>query len=213
MKTVMCFGDSQTWGYIPGTGERMPYEKRWPGVLQQNVGNDIRIIEEALSGRTTIWDDAFLPDRNGRTVLPVLLESHSPMDLFILMLGGNDLQTYRGLKATEAARGCRSLIQIVQKSRCGPKKGIPQILLIAPPIKGQVCGFQKMLTYGAAEEESPKIPGLYEQIAKFCGCRFFDSNKVVKASEIDGVHIDENEHHKLGLALKDFVIDILNSAS
>jgi len=209
MKSVLCFGDSLTWGYIPGTGERMPFEKRWPGVLQINLGNDIRVIEEALNGRTTVWDDSFQPYKNGRTFLPMLLESHSPIDLFILMLGVNDLQSYRKLKATDAARGCRSLVQIVQKSRCGPKGEMPEILLVSPPALGQSAGFQQMIFYEGAMEESRKLPGLYEEISKLMDCKFFDASKIITTSNIDGIHLDEEGNRKLGLAMKDAVMSIL----
>ena len=209
MKTVMCFGASQVWGYTPGTGERMAWNKRWTGVLQQNLGNEIRIIEEGLNGRTTIWDDPFQPDRNARTILPVLLESHSPIDLFMMLIGANDLKSDKPLGAVEAARGCRTLIQIVQKSRCGPKKGIPKILLMAPPAISGPAGLQKLLFNSRSEEESRKLPGLYEDIAKFCQCSFFDVSKVVTVSSLDGVHFDEGENSKLGLALKDVVLEIL----
>ncbi len=211
MKTVMIYGDSLTWGYIPGTGERLPFEKRWPGVVQAKLGNDIRIVEEALNGRTTLWEDSFLPDRDGRKFLPMLLEAHSPIDLFVLLLGGNDLQSYRGLTAAEAARGCRTLVQIAKKSGCGPKGGAPKILLIAPPPLGKAVGFQRLL-FIDREAESRKLPGMYEEVAKFMGCAFFDASRVASPSPIDGVHIDEEGQQKLGLALADVIKGIINGA-
>src|SRR5262249_26502974 len=89
MKTVMCYGDSLTWGYNPSDGTRYPFDQRWPGVLQQELGVGVRVIEEALNGRTAATDSWLLPDRNGRTLLAPLLESHAPLDLVILMLGTN----------------------------------------------------------------------------------------------------------------------------
>jgi lysophospholipase L1-like esterase len=90
MKTIMCFGDSLTWGYDPRDGTRYPFDKRWAGVLEQELGSGFRVIEEALSGRTAVTDSSLLPDRNGRVMLEPLLESHAPIDLCILMLGTND---------------------------------------------------------------------------------------------------------------------------
>jgi hypothetical protein len=69
MKTLMSFGDSITWGQDPATRERMPYEMRWPGVLQLAMGDRLRVIEEALCDRTTIWDDPYVEGRNGKAML------------------------------------------------------------------------------------------------------------------------------------------------
>jgi lysophospholipase L1-like esterase len=94
LKTILCFGDSNTWGWIPGPdGDRYPPEVRWPGVLQERLGDNYRVVEEALNGRMTVWDDPYEPvhDKNGKRHLAVALESHKPIDLVILMLGTNDL--------------------------------------------------------------------------------------------------------------------------
>ena len=92
MKTVLCYGDSNTWGYIGGTGERFAPEVRWPGVLQAALGGAYRVIEEGLNGRTTVFDDSIEEGRNGETYLRPCLQTHAPIDLVILMLGTNDLK-------------------------------------------------------------------------------------------------------------------------
>ncbi|HKQ31741.1 MAG TPA: GDSL-type esterase/lipase family protein, partial [Thermodesulfobacteriota bacterium] len=91
MKSVLCYGDSITWGFNPADGTRFAFDDRWPGILQSELGPGYRIIEESVPGRTTNWDSPYLPDRNGRKSLPLALESHMPVDLVILMLGTNDL--------------------------------------------------------------------------------------------------------------------------
>lgn len=78
MKTILCYGDSNTWGYIPAAGERLPYEARWTGVLQKSLGDRCRVIEEGLNGRTTVWDDPFKPGRNGLKALRPILDTHAP---------------------------------------------------------------------------------------------------------------------------------------
>ena len=100
MKHVLYFGDSNTWGYVPGSGQRFPLEGRWPGVLQARLGSDWRVIEEGLNGRTTIHEDPERDGRNGRRFLGPLLESHAPLDLLILMLG----RQRNPIAATEARR-------------------------------------------------------------------------------------------------------------
>jgi lysophospholipase L1-like esterase len=91
MKSILCYGDSITWGYNPADGTRFPFSDRWPGILQAELGGSFRVIEEALPGRTTSIDSPYLPDRNGKKSLQLVLESHMPLDLFVLMLGTNDL--------------------------------------------------------------------------------------------------------------------------
>ena len=100
MKTILCYGDSLTWGFIPGTmGKRYGPEVRWPKLVQGLLGSDYEIIEEALNGRTTVWEDSFREGRHGARLLQPLLESHGPLDLVIIMLGSNDLLHYRDVLA------------------------------------------------------------------------------------------------------------------
>ena len=89
MKQLLCFGDSNTWGLIPKTNERYPWGVRWTSILQEKLQN-VRILEEGLCGRTTIFDDAYRKNRNGLESLPEILESNYPIDAAIIMLGTND---------------------------------------------------------------------------------------------------------------------------
>ena len=104
LKNILCFGDSNTWGYAPVTGERYPGHVRWTGVLQSCLGDDYFVIEEGLNGRTTVHNEPLRPHRNGASLLPVLLESHSPLDLVIVMLGTNDLKACFRQSALEKSR-------------------------------------------------------------------------------------------------------------
>ncbi|HJY62533.1 MAG TPA: GDSL-type esterase/lipase family protein [Ignavibacteria bacterium] len=123
MKTILCYGDSITWGYNPNDGTRFDYSETWPGVLQDSLGKEYRVITEALAGRTTCWEQPYAPYRNGRDYLPMLLESHSPVDLVILMLGVNDLMKTVGKTADESAWGLLSLVRIIQSPVFG---GMPR---------------------------------------------------------------------------------------
>ena len=91
MKTILCFGDSNTWGYNPENGQRFGPEERWTGILRNSLGEDYRVIEEGLNGRTTLWDDPIAGFKNGLDYLMPCLESHMPFDLITIMLGTNDL--------------------------------------------------------------------------------------------------------------------------
>lgn len=94
MKEILCFGDSNTYGLIPGTKERYGRDTRWTGLLEQHLyEKGYRIIEEGLCGRTTVFEDELREGRKGAALLPTLLESHAPIDRVVLMLGTNDCKT------------------------------------------------------------------------------------------------------------------------
>lgn len=208
MKTILCYGDSITWGYSPVDGTRFGFGERWPGILQTELGDSVRIIEEGLPGRTTNWDSPFLPDRNGRKALPMVLESHAPIDLFILMLGTNDLWKGFDFSASDIASSCISLIWTVQKAMAGPGLGVPEILLVAPYPLGKLSQFMEFFFVGRGGV-SKNLAAEYKKAAETTGCHFFDSSKYVKASEPDGVHIDVSGQRKLAQAMKKTVTGLL----
>ena len=154
MKTIMCYGDSLTWGFNPADRSRYPFEQRWPGVLQNELGSGVRVIEEALNGRTAATDSWVLPNRDGRAMLGPLLESHAPLDLVIMMLGTNDVGPTYCLSASEVAFGCATLVWTVQKSQAGPGGAAPEILLIAPPRLGELSGLMELFFKGAEDTSS-----------------------------------------------------------
>jgi lysophospholipase L1-like esterase len=200
MKTVLCFGDSITWGFEPGTGARLPFERRWPGVAQAVLSEGFLVVEEALNGRTTVTDSPFVDGRSGRAMLGPLLESHFPVDLVVILLGTNDLQIPLKLSASHAACGCWTLLDIVLRSQCGPGGSSPKSLLVAPPPLGAPAGFVGVFFEGG-REESLKLAPLYAEMAAGVDCAFFDAGKVVQPSPVDGVHLDAAGHRKLGEAL------------
>jgi lysophospholipase L1-like esterase len=204
MKTIMCFGDSLTWGFVPNTGARISFDKRWPGVLQAHVEREYRIIEEALNGRTTVYDDDFAPYRRGATHLPMLLESHAPLDTVILLLGGNDIQPHRNVTAAMSARGCACCITQILQSNAGHQGKTPKILLVAPPPFNKASGLME-LVFGHNEKESQKLASCYAKVAEFFNVPFYDSGKHISASPDDGIHLGENEHHILGEKIADII--------
>lgn len=211
MKTVMCYGDSITWGQDPVTRTRLPFDKRWPGVLEHALSGQIRVVEEALCDRTTAWDDPFHGGRNGLAMLGFLLESHTPVDLLIIMLGTKDLQTHYNISASTAAIGCGALVELGQKRPAGPGGNPPTCLLVAPPIFGKLGPLQQ-LCFAGNEVESQKLPECIQKVAETLGCDFFDASAVVTPGETDGIHLDVVGHRGLGLALKLEVEAILFNA-
>lgn len=208
MKTVLCYGDSNTWGYIPGKGERYSREDRWTGVLKRELGGEYEIIEEGLNGRTTVWEDPIEGGyRNGREYLIPCLQSHQPVDLIIIMLGTNDLKKRFSLSAFDIANGVGVLVDTALKSNAGPGGGAPKILLMAPPPLGRLTEFAD--EFEGAEEKSKKLSYHYRRVADEYGCNFFDTSRVIVSSDIDGIHFEVSEHKKLGKAVAEIVKKIL----
>lgn len=208
MKTVLCFGDSLTWGYIPGTHGRYPFEQRWTGVLQKELGSSYRVIEEGLNGRTTMFDDPFTPHRNGSHALPMLLETHAPIDLLILLLGTNDLKTYRRNTAREAAMGCGGLITLALKSVSGPGGKAPQVLLLSPPPIAHPKEWMETLFEGS-EPNSHSFSTHYRRAAERYQVYFLDIAPLVKPSKSDGIHLEVSENRHLGEKIAEKVKEIL----
>jgi lysophospholipase L1-like esterase len=208
MKHLLCFGDSNTWGYVPGSGQRFPLQVRWPGVLQARLGSRWRVIEEGLNGRTTIHQDPERDGRNGRLFLGPLLESHAPLDLLILMLGTNDLMPCYASSAADVAAGVGILLDIVATSCAGPGATAPAVLLVAPPrIKAAGMAFE--LGYAGVAEESVAVSAHYLALAAARNCPYFDAAQVVSASDEDGVHLDAEAHGALAEAIAERVRSLL----
>lgn len=206
MKTILCYGDSITWGYNPETLLRYEYSLTWPGVMENILGKEYRVITEALTGRTTCWDVEDAPYRNGKEFLPMLLESHAPLDLVILMLGINDLNKLTGKTADESAWGMISLVREIMSPVFGGAP--PKILIIAPPALSMKLSEFNKLGYGGMQEESKKLAQCQKALAEEAKCGFLDSNQYIKASEVDGVHPLAADYKILGEAAANKVLEM-----
>lgn len=203
MKTILCFGDSNTWGYDPATATRFSRDKRWTGVLRLELGDEYEVIEEGLNGRTTVWDDPIEGDKNGKKQLPSCLESHKPIDIVIIMLGTNDLKMRFSVSAFDIANSAGVLVDIALKSMTGLNNRSPKVLLMAPPPVAKLTDFAE--AFEGAEEKSIKFSEYYHRVAKEHGCEFFDTSKVIISSDLDGIHFEKAEHQKLGKAVAEIV--------
>lgn len=200
MKSILCFGDSNTWGFIPGTGSRFPFTVRWPGLVQAALGSDIRVLEEGLSGRTTVHDDPHTDNRNGRRQLVFLLESHAPLDLVIVMLGTNDLKHRFGLSASDIADANGVLLAQIQTSNAGIAGGPPAALLLSPPLFNPDNG-PEWPDFEGATAKSLAFAPRYEETARSHGAAFFDAATVARPSPVDRLHLDASGHRALAHAL------------
>ncbi|MCL1979506.1 MAG: GDSL-type esterase/lipase family protein, partial [Proteobacteria bacterium] len=126
IRRILCYGDSNTWGYDPVTMDRFDETTRWPRVAGQVLGHGWEVIEEGLGGRTTVWDDPIEGYKNGRDYLIPCLESHRPLDLVVLLLGTNDLKQRFSLSAYDVAQGAGVLVRVVQASQAGRQGRAPQ---------------------------------------------------------------------------------------
>ncbi|MEP7455548.1 SGNH/GDSL hydrolase family protein [Phyllobacterium sp. SB3] len=211
MKTVLCYGDSLTWGYIPDGSGRHALEDRWPQVLQAELGAGVNVIADGLNGRTTAYDDHLSGfQRNGAKTLTTVLGTHFPLDLIMIMLGTNDMKTFICGNAQGTKRGMQRLIEIVRTTPYQLNAKPPQILVMSPPALGETEGPEFRLTFEQGVEQSRLLAEFYRDAADFAGCAFFDAGSVAKVSPLDGVHLDAENTRAIGKAVAPIVRDILD---
>jgi lysophospholipase L1-like esterase len=203
MKSVLCYGDSNTWGYDPATRARYPLPGRWTGVLATRLGAEYRVIEEGLNGRTTRWDDPIELGRNGLTTLRPCIDSHQPLDVIVIMLGTNDLKRRFDLSASDIAQSAAALADMAWRFAHAPGGSHAEVLLVAPPAVTTLTEFDQM--FDGAREKSRQFSHYYRLAAGWHGLPFFDAGSVIVSSEKDGIHFDAEEHRKLGEALAEEV--------
>lgn len=204
MKTVLCYGDSLTWGSDAETGGRHAFEDRWPNVLQKALGADVSVIAEGLRGRTTAYDEHLADcDRNGARILPTVLYTHAPIDLVIFMLGSNDMKPAIAGTALAALQGMRRLISLVQVNalRDGAAEP-PAILVVAPPPLCETADHEFSAMFAGGVEQSKMLASLYADLADENGCGFFDAGSVAKTTPIDGVHCDAENTRAIGRGIE-----------
>lgn len=203
MQQILVYADSLTWGIIPNTRQRLPFHQRWPMIMEGELaaaGRQVRVIEDALNGRRTVWEDPFKPGRSGVVGLAQRIEVNSPLSLVLLMLGTNDFQSMHEHNAWHAAQGVATLVRAIRGAPIEPGMPMPAVAIIAPPLprtaKGEMA--QKFL---GAESKSVGLPDAYRQTAQELDCHFFDASAIVTTSEVDGVHLDADRHAVLGKAI------------
>lgn len=215
MKTVLCFGDSNTWGCISDWDKtsrlsaRFGEDTRWAAVLRTALGADYRVIEDGLNGRTTIYCPEDEPYKDGEPYLRPCLMAHHPLDAVILMLGTNDLRLSFGVTLDTLGDGVRRLIDIVRQT---PKAGVggraPKILLVAPvPVVRPEGRMDFYIARGEerAETLSAAFAPVYQRVALETGCAFLNAGEVASASKADGLHLDAGSHIRLGLRCAEII--------
>ncbi len=194
-KRILCFGDSNTWGWNPVAKDRYDDQTRWTRVLAHNLGSVFEIIEEGLNGRTTVWDDPIEGFKNGSKQLTPCLESHKPLDMVILMLGTNDLKSRFSVQASDIAASVGALVKMIQQSAAGIDGAAPEVLMLCPPPVGKLTELADM--FFGAKEKSKALDRYYRMQADELGCAYLNMGDYIQSSDIDGIHLDADSHLKM----------------
>ena len=208
MKSILCFGDSNTWGFMPRRDKppvkadnRYPWDVRWTGRLEAMLGPGWRVVEEALNGRTTMFDCFMEEHRNGLSAIDVCLLSAMPVDMVILMLGTNDSKLAFGKPPFVIAQGMQRLIARIAGGAYGygPGGKKPEILVVSPirMTEGVLTSWLSEEFDAASIERSGKLAPYFERVAAQNGVRFLDAGAVISASPLDGIHMDAEGHAKM----------------
>jgi lysophospholipase L1-like esterase len=209
---ILVYGDSLTWGIVPGTRQRLAPELRWPHVLERDLrrlGSDVRVIEDSLNGRRTAWDDPFKPGRNGLVGLEQRIEINSPLPLLILMLGTNDFQSVHQNAAWQSSQGVAALVRAIRRAPVEPGMPVPRVLIVAPP-PIRTPGGEMTQKFAGGPEKGAGIAEAFRRVAEELDCTFFDAGRVIHTSEADGVHLDADQHQVLGRELAPVVAGLVS---
>lgn len=210
MQTVLCYGDSLTWGYDANGPGRHVHADRWPSVLQAGLGDGVQVIADGLNGRTTVYDDYKAEcDRNGARTLPTSLHTHAPLDLVVLLLGTNDMKPEIAGNALLSMQGMRRLVTIIRHHPWPIAQTEPQVLIVSPPKLAITDDMEFTAMFAGAPQESAKLAGMYAMLAEEMDCTFFDAGTVANVTPVDGVHLDAANTRAVGEALVPVVSSML----
>ncbi|MCR4328096.1 MAG: GDSL-type esterase/lipase family protein [Patescibacteria group bacterium] len=198
-KTIVCYGDSNTWGRAPKAG-RYPRSVRWTGFLQKLLGDNYEVISEGVSGRTFVVVDPENPWRSGITHLKSILRSNLPIDVMIIMLGTNDTKDKFNLELEDIGKHLQQTIDLIRK------EDIKNILIVCPSdIVIPESGIADPRYIGGSDKMK-KLPKLYKEVADKNNCHFIDAGQYIASSTIDGLHLEPEAHKKLAEVLRDEIL-------
>jgi lysophospholipase L1-like esterase len=200
---ILCYGDSNTWGFSPINGSRFPEDIRWPGVLRRCLGEGFTVIEDGLNGRTLCAFGMEGDPLNGSEHLVTILRVHKHVDLLILYLGINDL--FIDPHSSVAAMA-EELEEVIDNAR-DIQASLPVLVLAPLPVN---VGRDYHAYYHEQIDKSFDLIAAFENLSAQKGCHFLDPSQVISASRHDGVHIEAEEHIKLGLHLCVIVRDLIS---
>ena len=187
-KHIVCFGDSNTHGYCADPNDtadhtdRFTEDERWTCLLQKALGEDYLVLEEGLSGRTTVFRDPLHECMSGLDVIYSTLMSHEPVDLLIIMLGTND--TKERFNASPACIGIGMERLAMKAETVGAwRGGRPNILIVAPPHIG--AGHNDPAMGASCHATSMGVAEQYRQKCAAHGWAFLDAEGVAEFNTVD----------------------------
>ena len=200
MKKIICYGDSNTFGYNPLDGSRFDKNIRWTSVLQNNLGVEYEVINEGVCDRTGFVNNPKGALYSAQKHFPEMLSKTDNIDLLIFALGTNDLQFQYNISINTIKDGLENLIQLTQTK-------VKSIIIIPPVIlnKKVLEGYFNYQFDETSINKSKEIGKIYKQIADKYRCKYFDINEFAKPSDTDGLHYDENTHQLIANKLTDFI--------
>ncbi len=209
LKSILCYGDSNTYGLKSDLVSRYNKDERWTGILQKKLGDDYYIIEEGLGGRTTVWEDPIEEYKSGKKYLLPCLDSHKPLDLVIIMLGTNDLKSRFSVSVFDIGASMENLVKTILKSDAGIDFEPPKILLVPPvPIKSVGRKNDIDLMIPDMEARSKALIPYYEDIAKRYDLYYMNPEGQVEINNIDGIHYTLDGHKKMAELMADKIHEI-----
>lgn len=220
MKRILCYGDSNTygcnpawtpeWDKDPAKSVRFSEDIRWTCRLQKLLGEEYRVIEEGLPGRTTVYPDPVYPHCNGRSDVYSCILSHSPIDLMVIMLGTNDVKVTFKPCGDTIGRAMEELLKEILNPYIWEHRKVPEILLVAPAPVGE--DIEKSLLFGMYDktsvELSKELGKVYERLASRYGCHFMNAADYAEVSSGDSVHLNEENHGKMAKAMEEKIREI-----
>ena len=203
MRRILCFGDSNTYGYAPD-GQRYEADSIWPGIMGKLLGDRFEVIADGKNGRTIAFDDPYMEGCNGMRDIEASLEANAPLDLVVLMLGTNDLKKYFDATPAQIAQNLKTMCELIQQ------KTDAKILIASPMLLGDEIEFSPTLSleFGRAQiDYSFDFAPQFSKVAQEVGAGFIDLAVVAVSSGADCLHLMPEEHQQIGAAMKDKVME------
>lgn len=208
---ILCYGDSNTWGYISGSDhQRYGNNERWTRILANLLGDKFEVIEEGLNSRTLTSNDTRpgKEGKNGYEYLIPCLDTHDPIDLVVLMLGTNELKSAYNKTAQEISELLEEyFVKTILNRKSQLKESYPKLLIVTPPLVNEEAEYCKAGgKYVGAGSKAKELNDIYKNIAEKYNC-YFLSNEGLETG-IDGVHLTKESHKKLAEKLENKIREI-----
>ena len=202
MKKILCYGDSNTYGFIPQTCGRYDKNSRWSGILSELLDEDFEIIEEGMNNRTGFFKNPEGLKQSGGEYLSIYLQNRKDIDICMLALGTNDAQFFYRLNEQNCNKGIENLINSVKKANPNTK------IIIIPPVKitqNILNSMFSMMFNQKSIETIQQVFNVFEQTAKENNCLYFDFNEFVEPSTTDGLHYSRESHKIIAENIAQFI--------